>query len=88
MDHRIKTPLGYKIANSLGSILSAVRSPMLSLNESRVCEQAIQASKLTDFGHSYFRKGLTTLLESGTQGYPPLGADVSISGSDPTKQRS
>ena len=64
-DYRIKMPWGYKTANALGKMLSAIRSPMLSLDESTVCDQAVQISKLTDFGNPYFRNGLSALLASG-----------------------
>jgi hypothetical protein len=75
MGHANKIPWGYQVANAVGRILTAVRSPLLSLNESTVCNKAIQLSGLTDFGNPYFREGLTTLLESGRNDarFHPLG---------------
>src|SRR5215212_5496033 len=57
-------PLRFRLLNTVGKHLGVARLPIAGLDEETLVHAAVQATGLTDLGSSYYREGLSRLLES------------------------
>ena len=60
---RTSLPLRYRSINVVGAALRRIH-PVASLDEQALCEAAMRATGLSDFGEPHFREGLRALLSS------------------------
>jgi Sulfotransferase family len=64
LEPRTSLPLRLRLLNAVGKHLGAARLPVARLDEETLVQAAVKETGLTDFGSSYYRKGLLRLLES------------------------
>src|SRR5215207_8012922 len=64
VESRPSLPLRFRVLNTVGKHLGAVRLPFFALDEEVLVEAAVKATGLTEFGDGYHREGLLRLLES------------------------
>jgi hypothetical protein len=64
IEPRASLPLRFRLLNTVGKHLGAARLPIAGLDEETLVHAAVQATGLTDLGNSYYREGLSRLLES------------------------
>lgn len=57
-------PLSYKAMNAIGKTLMKFLPSFLNLDERALVERAQRQARLSDFGHPYYREGLSRLLIS------------------------
>jgi hypothetical protein len=56
-------PLRFRVLNTVGKHLGAIRLPFAALDEEALEEAAMKATGLTEFGNDYHLEGLLRLLE-------------------------
>ena len=68
-------PLSLKVIGVAAKLISALHLSPTRLDEDSVCEDAVKAAGLSDFGDPDFREGLQALLRSCQQdaGLHPIG---------------
>src|SRR5215203_3890539 len=64
VESRPSLPLRFRVLNTVGKHLGAVRLPFAALDEEVLVEAAVKATGLTEFGDDHHREGLLRLLES------------------------
>ena len=71
-------PLSLKVIGVLAKLMNALDLPPTRLDEDSVCNAALKAAGLSDFGDPYFQEGLRELLRSYQQdaGLHPIGRMV------------